>query len=488
VQVRAGSLSARVETSAATPAVSVADVTFGLGARAQADTVRVLWPSGILQTETAPATGALVVQELNRKPSSCPFLFTWNGERFEFLTDFMGAGEMGYWEGPGTWNQPNPVEYVRIPGDKLRARGGRFDVRVTNELEEALFADRFQLLAIAHPSDVSVYPNEGMAEAPKPVRLHAVRDERVPRRVTDDHGHDVTGLVASVDRRYPDDFALSPFRGFAASHSLTIDIGPTSGGTTLLLTGWTDYAFSSDNRAAQQAGLLLAFPILEVKDAAGGWRLVSKDVGIPVGRPQTIAVALDGLLKPGEHELRLVTNMRVYWDQIRLGTTVSADRLQIARLDPQTAVLRERGYSAVVEPDGKEPERYDYSRVSLISPWKAMPGRYTRQGDVRPLLLRADDEFVIAKPGDEIALQFSEHDAGVVPSGWTRTFLLMADGFSKEMDVNSASPDTLEPLPFHAMSRYPYPVSERYPETPEHDRYRRSYNSRVVAHPIPVLK
>jgi len=115
-----------------------------------------------------------------------------------------------------------------------------------------------------------------------------------------------------------------------------------------------------------------------------------------------------------------------------------------------------------------------------------MPGRYTREGDVLPLLTRADDRFVVSQPGDEIALAF---DAALRPPtpGWTRTFLLFADGFSKEMDLNSASPDRLEPLPFHGMSRYPYPVSERRPDSPAMRDYLARYNTRIVAMPLPSL-
>ena len=72
--------------------------------------------------------GAMRVTELDRKPSSCPYLYGWNGERFEFITDFMGAGEMGAWAGPGLYNTPDPDEYVRIRGDQLRERDGRYEV------------------------------------------------------------------------------------------------------------------------------------------------------------------------------------------------------------------------------------------------------------------------------------------------------------------------------------------------------------------------
>jgi hypothetical protein len=63
----------------------------------------------------------------------------------------------------------------------------------------------------------------------------------------------------------------------------------------------------------------------------------------------------------------------------------------------------------------------------------------------------------------------------------------MADGFSKEMDINSASPDTVAPLPFHAMSGYPYTPPQRYPDTPEHRRYQSDYNTRVVGRSFPPL-
>jgi Tfp pilus assembly protein PilF len=488
IQMRAGSLSTRLERSAATPPVAPADIVFGLGSRPGADVVRVLWPSGILQAEGRESVlpSPLAIEELDRKPSSCPFLYTWNGERFEFVTDFMGGGEMGYWEGPGERNRPNPVEYVRIGADQLRAKDGRFEIRVTNELEETLFADRFQLLAVAHPRDIEVYPNEGMTGSPKPYRLFAVSGGRVPHAF-DDRGRDVTERIALIDRRYPEGFALERFRGYAAPHTLTLDLGPVGRAPVLLLNAWTDYAFSSDNVAAHQAGLSLTAPLLQARDAAGRWRTIVEDIGIPVGRPQTVTVDLAGRLRPGEHEVRIVTNMRIYWDQVLVATATPLDDLQIRRLDPITATLRMRGFSAEIRPDGREPPLYDYARVMLAPPWKTMPGRYTREGDVRELLMKTDDMFVIAKPGDEIAAAFDAAAAGPLPDGWTRTFLLLADGFSKEMDINSASPDRVEPLPFHAMTAYPYRAPEHYPDTPEYQQYRATYNTRVVARTLPSI-
>jgi len=494
IEVRAGGLRQKLELSSSTPSVAPADVLFGLGARATADIVRVLWPSGILQTELVPAAGGrstipMAIAELDRKPSSCPYLFTWNGSRFEFVTDFLGGGEMGDWVAPSVWNQPDPDEYVRIRGDQLRARDGRFDLRVTNELEEAMFLDRVQLLAVDHPADVEVFPNEGLRDPPRPAfRLYTTRGAHAPLGAVDEHGHDVLPRIQLLDRRYPDDFERSSIRGYAAPHALTLDLGPGSGNAVLLMTGWTDYAFSTDNVAAAQRGLAMRPPAVEVKDASGQWRTAIADMGFPVGRPQTVVVDLAGRFRGPSREVRIVTNMPIYWDQVLVDTSGGGAPVRVTRLDPATAGLRSRGFSAEVSPDGREPYGFDYARVSATAPWKTPAGRYTRYGDVRPLVTGVDDMFAIAAPGDEVALTFAAGGAPPLPRGWARTFFLYADGFSKEMNIRSATPDALAPLPFHAMRGYPYGPGERYPDTPAHRAYLERYNTRMVTAPVPSLE
>ncbi|MFL6332258.1 MAG: FG-GAP-like repeat-containing protein [Pyrinomonadaceae bacterium] len=499
VELRAGSLQQKLESYAASPAPAPAEVIFGLGQRASADAVRILWPSGVVQAETQSAAaskpdagvvpGPFKVTELDRKPSSCPFLYAWNGERFEFVTDFMGPGETGAWAGPGQYSLPDPDEYVRIRGDQLKEQDGRYELRVTNELEEALYVDRLQLIAVAHPVGVEVYPDEGMRDAPPDFKLYAAKGARPPAAATDEHGHDVLGRLARLDRTYPDDFKLLPIRGYAEPHELTLDLGAEEGHggrTLLLLTGWTDYAWSSDNLAASQRGLGLKFPSLQVKDKEGKWRTVVENIGIPVGRPQTLVVELTGKFLSASCEVRLLTNMRVYWDQIQVATGGDFPA-KLTRLDPATATLRWRGFSAEVKPDGREPLTYDYARVSHASPWMAFTGSFTRAGDVRELLKVADDMFVVSRAGDEISLSFEASALPALPDGWTRTFLLYADGFSKEMNIQSASPDQVAPLPFHGMKRYPYDASRAYPLTPARQAYVERYNTRVVTKTLPTL-
>ena len=480
IEVRAGSLAQKLETYSSSPAPAPADVVFGLGKRTVVDAVRVLWPAGIVQAETELGNNkSISLTELDRKPSSCPYLYAWDGERFEFITDFMGGGEMGHLDAPGIFNMPDPTEYVRIP--QLRERNGFYELRVTNELEEALFVDKVQLISVAHPQGVGVFPNEGLTVPPQPFKLYSTRDARPPLAAVDEHGHDVLSQISSLDRQYPDDFKLQKIRGYADEHELTLKLdAAASARVKLLFTGWTDYAWSSDNLAASQSGKSLQLPALQVKDKNGHWHTVIENVGIPVGRPQTVVVDLTGKFLSASRDVRIVTNMRIYWDQILVDTSGGNFPLQVTHLDPSVGDLRWRGFSLEHSPDGRQPLTYDYKQVSFTSPWKVMTGRYTREGDVRELLLASDDMFVISRPGDELALSFAANKLPPLPKGWTRTFLLYADGFSKEMDINSASPDQVGPLPFHGMSRYPYQWPERYPLTMERQRYLEKYNTRIV--------
>ena len=484
VEVRAGSLYSRIERTASTPALTPADVLFGLGPRAAADVVRVLWPSGILQTLTPPAADRpMAIVELDRKPSSCPFLYTWDGERFTFVTDFMGGGEMGYLESPGVHNVPDPDEYVRITDRQLRERNGRYELRVTNELEEVLFVDDLKLLAMTHPADVEVFPDEGMRVRPRPFKLYAVRHVRPLARAVDDTGRDLLPDLADVDRRYAGGFPLEAIRGYAREHAISMRVPPRSGASddriVLLLTGWTDYAFSTDNVAASQAGLTLSPPVLQTRDAGGRWRTVNADVGVPIGRPQTLVLDVTGY---AAQEIRLLTSMRIYWDRIAVADVITS-AAETTPVPALTMELRGRGFSEEVSPDGHEPYGYDYRRVSSTSPWKVMPGRYTREGDVAELLQTHDDRFVISRPGDEIVLSFDASRLGPVPAGMRRTFLLYSAGYSKEMDLYSASPDVVPPIPFRAMPRYPYVWPVHYP----HDADLDGFHTRVVGRSFPAL-
>ena len=195
--------------------------------------------------------------------------------------------------------------------------------------------------------------------------------------------------------------------------------------------------------------------------------------------------------KPRQASVAVDTSSVVTRGRTRVSRVATRDRRvppRVTALDAAAADLAWRGFSAEVSPDGREPFGYDYGRVSTVVPWKLMPGRYTREGDVRALLRDADDLFVVSRPGDALSLSFDATRLPALPAGWSRTFLLHSVGYSKEMDRNSASPDQAEPMPFRTMTRYPYAAPEAYPDTRRHRDYLARWNTRIVLRPMPPLE
>ena len=126
----------------------------------------------------------------------------------------------------------------------------------------------------------------------------------------------------------------------------------------------------------------------------------------------------------------------------------------------------------------KQPDTYFYGKVSPTSFWNPTPGLYTRFGDVRELLDTVDDKLVLMGSGDEVSLRFRAAELPAVKPGWTRDFLLKVDGWAKDRDPNTAFSTSVEPLPFHTMSVYPYPAKEHFPSDPAHEAWRKEYNTR----------
>jgi hypothetical protein len=369
----------------------------------------------------------------------------------------------------------------------LKPKNGRYEIRVTNELEEVLFVDQLKLIAVEHDADSEIYPNEGLGipTAGKQM-IYTTANERPPLFATDKQGKSVLPEVEQLDRDFYDSFRSLNVRGYAETHSLTMKLDDRkgyNGRTLLLMTGWTDYAFSSDNVAASQSGRSLFFPKLQVKNKQGRWQTVIDSIGISVGRPQTVVVDLTGKFLSPSRDVRIVTNVKTYWDKITVDSSEEGT-VKTTELRPDRADLRERGYSDEARFGGMIVPNYE--RVVNDGRWKYFSGRFTRTGDVMPLLNETDDVFVISKTGDELVLSFPEMPDA--PEGKKYTFLLYADGYSKEMDINSGSPEAVLPLPFMKMTKYPYAADERYPMTDERLRVFDEYTTRTVKGSLPRLE
>jgi tetratricopeptide (TPR) repeat protein len=466
---------------------------FGLGGTNRVDTVRLTWANGMIQNQTNEAAGrSLSIVEAPRLSGSCPMIFTWNGRGFQFITDVLGVAPLGASSGDGQYFPVDHDEYVRIPGEALAAVDGHYEIRITEELHEVSYLDQVRLLAVDHAAGTEIFTNEKFKSPPFPeFRLFGVNRRIFPVAARDDKGRDVLPALLRHDRVYAGGFRHDS-AGVADLHALTLDFGPQAAAgnkAVLLLDGWVDWADGSTFYGTSQApGGGLVFPYLQVKDAAGNWQTVIEDMGIPAGKPKTIAVDLTGRFLSASREIRIVTNLCLYWDQIFLSDDPAAPPVRIRPLETRSAEVRLRGFSrASIDPRREQPEAFDYAAWTPTATWNQTPGLYTRYGDVRELVEAADDRFVIMGAGDELRLEFPAGSLPPLKPGERRDFLLLVDGWAKDADANTAFSQTIEPLPFHAMSRYPYPAPEHYPDDPAHRAYLKIYNTRPAIRFVPKL-
>jgi hypothetical protein len=460
------------------------EIIAGLGHESSVDVVRLLWPTGVVQDEIEIAAGRQQgISEIDRRGSSCPTLFAWDGRHYQFIADMIGAGVVGHWVGPGERNIPRPVEFVKVDGDQVRARDAKLSFRFMEPMEEVVYLDQVKLLAIDHPRGIEVYPNERfLSNPPYPEsKVITSRNAKQPAGAWTDGGRDVLPELLQQDRRYVAGFKLLPFAGFAEMHTLELDLGQAyvSGPLRLLLHGYIDYFSANSMYAAYQARLRPIAPYVEALDARGQWVRVVNDMGFPAGLPRTIVADLSGRLPVGTRRIRIGTNLQIYWDQILIDRSEnSRTRVRATRIPLGQATLEFHGYPRQVARSLPGDIEFRYEEVSSTGPYAREAGNYTRYGDVMPLLERSDDRFAVFGSGEEVALEFDASGLPPLPVGWKRDYFFMADGYEKDMDFYAADANTVDLLPFHAMDVYPY--KRAFPDNNTHLDYLLKYNTREV--------
>lgn len=452
----------------------------GLGSRQAADVLRVVWTNGVPQNRLQLAGNQQIVEEQLLK-GSCPFLYAWDGERMAFVTDLLWAAPLGLPVAPGVWASSDPSEIVRVDG--LVAQDGVYDLRVTEELWEAAFFDHVRLWVVDHPDAVEVASNlKVIAGQALPEEVMASRGLRPAAQVWDGRGADVTSAVAERDEVYADGYRSSRYQGVAAEPwTFTFDLGEAPGQAVRLhLDGWIFPSDASLNLAVAQRQDLSYVPLRLEMETDAGWEVLVENTGFPAGKTKTMVIDTPEL-PSGVQKLRFVSTLWLHWDRLAWTTRpVDDEPLMRAQLMPSHAELRFRGFSQMARSAPNGPHTYDYARLRTDEPWIPFPGNYTRYGDVRPLLEKPDDFSVILAPGDELVLRFDAKDLPPVAEGHRRTLFLESHGWDKDADRNTYEGHRLEPLPFRAMSGYPWGEGESYPNTPEHEAYQRDWLTRKV--------
>ncbi len=453
--------------------------------------LRIRWPDGVMQSElNLPADQLLALAENNRKTGSCPVLFTWNGERFECLGDFLGGGGLGYLVAPGTYSQPDRDEALLIRSDQLKAENGKFRMSITEPMDEVAYIDHLVLEVVDHPSDLRIGLDERFSPGSnRPSgEIRAWKQRIDPVSAHDLKGNDLKENLLRFDRRTSDKFRRRiGWTGYAEEHGIVLDFGDRltclqSDARILLgLAGWVEYPYSQTNFAASTSGIELKPPVLEIEMPDGSWQVLESDPGYPAGLPRLTTLELTGKLpKDRKVKLRIRTNMECYYDEAFLAVMEPQPGLNLTRLPVERAQLQWRGYTREISPDGKLPLLYDYDYVDPV-PLAQLSGYLTRYGDVRGLLNTDDDHFCVVGPGDEIRIEFDAQSLPPLRHGFERSYVLRTFGYCKDADPYTATSDSVGPLPYRGMPDYPFGPKHERTQDDAYRRYLETYQTRKAS-------
>lgn len=430
----------------------------GLGNYEEAQMVRIIWPNGSVQAEFAELGYENQIMNEQILKGSCPWVFSYNGKKMEFVTDFLWRTALGLRiNAQGKAKVIHSVDWIKIDGNQLKPREGYYDVRITADLWETHFFDHVALMAVDHPADTDIFADERFILPAPDQQIYTMKNLHPVKSAVDDSGRDVTKKVAEKDGNYVGNLPLTSYQGLTKEHYVELDLGKqhSLGEQKLVASGWVYPTDSSINVAISQGNHSAPHGIrVEVPDGKGGWKVVEKNVGFPAGKKKTMLIDLEGIFKSGtDRRIRLYTNMEIYWDQFLVGTQLDSAHIQTQKLAASSSKLQYRGYSKLEHKDRFSPTVPNYQQLEGTTPkWRDLVGFYTRYGDVKELTRKTDDRYVIMNAGDELRFKFPALKSP--KEGWKRDFILIGDGWVKDGDYNTGYSKTVLPLPYHGMKNY----------------------------------
>lgn len=424
----------------------------------------------------------LLTQPSYKGGGCCPFLYTWNGEEFVFISDVNSAGGLGYPDATlrQEFYRPQSEDYIKINGDELRPRDGFYCIEIGEDQNEITYLDRSKMLVVDHLEGTEIYsPRLFTYVEPPPFNIHTTRAPINARAATDEHGNDILHLISKVDRNYTN---AEQYHW----NVTTVDLGDLSAARVIKLLynafiEWPseqDVIMKSAHPVYGETETPYA-PYVEVINENGEWQRVSGDehFGLPDARPRTKIVNITDWFKTCDYRIRIHNFYEVHIDWVAVDTTED-EAVEVTELDPASTELYWKGVALQYSPDGKRPLIADYYRTVSAPGFEYFEGNFTRYGDVLPLLTSVDDKFVVMQAGDCLSIKFRELP---LKDGMERDYYLLSDGYFKEPFTKYLFKDKVakvEPLPFQKMSAYPYPEDESYAYDREHLLYLEEYNTR----------
>lgn len=463
-------------------------IEIGVGKRRKVDALRPHWSDLVTTTDLAlEGCATESIAELELPTGSCPYLYVWDGERFRFVTDFLGASPLGLPAAEGKLIVADTDEFIRLGNESnVRLLGNEYVLQVTEELREVLYLDQAMLCVVDHPEGVEAIPtNRLMPGPPFPkANLMAAHAPYPLQKAVRSDGLDVKESLLRVDGKMasPAMLRAPQVRGLAEPHHFDLDFGSIDVNRPLVLAldGWLRFGGGMANMsAARYPGLPFPFPVLSAQLADGTWEALDFPVGAPAGKTKSMAVDLEGRLPAGTQKLRLSVAFEIHWDRIALMEKYRGKDLAQHFLKPSASDLHWRGFSEYQDLPWNIPLSPDYARVNAAAPWLLMPsGWCTRYGEVDALLSAKDNQLVILNGGDELTLRFDSSSLPPKSGGQQRSFYLFVSGWDKDADPHVVKGWTVDPIPWHGMDGQKYGWQPR-PKT-LNDAWQRKYNTRWV--------
>ncbi len=429
---------------------SLMPIMFGSGGAAQADYVELLWSDGVTQSEIALDFGERHdIEEIQRQLASCPVVFVWNGEKYEFVSDVLGVAALGYFAEPGVTTPVRSKERLLLPDGMLKPRAGKFEVKIGEPMEEILYLDSASLLYFDVPIDWSMTLDERLnikstLPTGDPIYFQETFD---PIRATTNAERNVIEAVTKADLSAVHPGAVDArFIGLLANETvltLEFDTELPERDAVLVADGWVEFPYSQTSFAAYQANAKYQAPTIEVRDGDGMWHVIAEEFGFPAGMPRQMALPLPVLPK-GTNALRLSSNLEIYWDRIRVVRASDQLDAMSKRIRPEKAIVRTSGFAHRTTGPQRTPY-YDYDKRHTNGDAKLATGFYTVTGNATELVFDTDSAIAIIGSGEEVHLEF---EVPLPPKdGYRRFYALEFQGWAKDMDLYTEEGDTVDPLP-----------------------------------------
>jgi hypothetical protein len=402
---------------------------------------------------------------------SCPSLYIWNGTNYMYRTEVSsGTGYLGIFDyfredGSLAFLYSYPWDYIKLDRNQIQPRNGYYDMTLTQLWDEIFYIDSATLVAVDHAPSVDVFSTMG-------TYLYNLNGQGTIYTASKNPKTPVSAVSITANGERTDVLTqISKLDGvYTTGHefqydTLELNLGDLSAAKQIKLVVAGITVYSSGKIQGEWAGQFwnrpgekpFPPPYMEVKAANGSWVRVPDNRQFPLVdvTADSFVVDLTGLFPTNDYSLRINSFFDVHFDYIGVDTTPQ-QFVSIQYIKPSYAELTQ-----VAQTNSKS------------------SGNFTRYGNVTELLQAADDEFVIGRQGDSIALQFDIDTIRPVPAGMERDYFVFVSCWFK-VDGLPYLPFTVDQLPFHAMSCFPYdPAAENYPYY-AHMSYLSTYNIRAI--------